>query len=150
MAPPRQLQRAGDAVHGDRRTLQAQQLGIEEADVEGGVVDDEPVLTEELQELVGDVGKQRLILQKCPGQPVHRDHLLGHVALRVDEAVELAPRRDAVQQLDAADLEQAVAALRVEPGRFGVEDDFAHATLCRELPWAFKPSAARRPRPDAP
>ena len=50
-----------------------------------------------------------------------------HVALGIDVAVKLAARGDAVHELDAADLDQAVAALGVKAGGFGVEDDLAHA-----------------------
>ena len=36
-----------------------------------------------------------------------------------------AAGRDAIEELDAADLDHAVAVERVEPGRLGVEDDLA-------------------------
>ena len=92
-------------------------------------MDDEPVAGDELQERVGDVRKERLVLQKRRRQPMHRLDLGRHVALGIDVAVVLAPRGDAVQELDAADLDQAVAALGVEPGGLSVEDDLAHAPL---------------------
>ena len=68
-----------------------------------------------------------LSFRKCRRQPVHRLGFGRHVALGIDEAMELAPRRDAVEELDAADLDQPVAALRIEAGGFGVEHDLAHA-----------------------
>ena len=40
---------------------QARQFGVEEADVEGGVVDDQLGAGDELQELVGDLGEARLV-----------------------------------------------------------------------------------------
>ena len=43
--------------------------------------------------------------------------------------MEGAPGRDVVQELDAADLDQPVAVQAIEAGRFGVEDDLAHALL---------------------
>ena len=46
--------------------------------------------------------------------------------------MECLARRDAVDDFDAADLDQAVAVKRVKTGRFGIEHDFAHETLsCR-------------------
>ena len=90
---------------------QPPELGVEKADVEGRVVDDERVVGDELEELVGNVGEQRLVLQERGRQPVHRLGLGRHVALRIDEAMELAPRGDAIDELDAADLDQPVAAL---------------------------------------
>jgi hypothetical protein len=39
--------------------------------------------------------------------------------------VKSLPRRHAVEDLDAADFDESVAAERIEAGRFGVEDDFA-------------------------
>ena len=43
-----------------------------------------------------------------------------------DMPAERLPRRHAVEYLDAADLDQAIAAQRVEACGFGIEDDFAH------------------------
>ena len=60
------------------------------------------------------------------GEPVHGKRLLRHVALGIDVAVEFAPGRDVVHQLDAGDLDDAVPVCRVEPGRLGVDHDLAH------------------------
>ena len=50
-----------------------------------------------------------------------------HVALGIEISVEVAAGLDPVEDLDAADLDHAVAAGRVEAGGFGIEDDFPHA-----------------------
>jgi hypothetical protein len=52
-----------------------------------------------------------------------------HVALGVDVAVKFAPSRDAIDDLDAADLDQPVTAQRIEPRRLGVENDLAQHRL---------------------
>ena len=49
-----------------------------------------------------------------------------NVALRIDEAMEFAARRNAIEDLDATDFDQPVALLRIEARRFGVENDLAH------------------------
>ena len=68
---------------------------------------------------------------------MHRERLRRHVALGIDVAVEFAPGRDVVHQLDAGDLDDAMAVIRVEPGGFGIDHDLAH-----RLP---SPDAGRRP-----
>ena len=91
-------------------------------------------LADELQELVGDLGEQRLVLEERRREPVHGLGFGRHVALGIDEAVELAARRDAVDELDAADLDQPVAAFGIEAGGLGIENDFAHACDASALP----------------
>ena len=59
-------------------------------------------------------------------EPVHLEGLVRHVALRIEVAVKHLAGRHAVEQLDAADLDQPIAAQRIEAGGFGVENDFAH------------------------
>ena len=49
-----------------------------------------------------------------------------HLALRVDVGVEDPPGRHVVDELDRAELDDAVAGVGVEPGGLGVEDDLTH------------------------
>jgi hypothetical protein len=56
---------------------------------------------------------------------VHGFGFAGNIAQRIDEAVKLAPGRDAVDEFDAADFDQAVDLAGLEAGRFRVEHDFA-------------------------
>ena len=67
--------------------------------------------------------------EELGGDAVHRERFLRHVALGIDVAVEFAPGRDVVHQLDAGDLDDAMPVIRVEPGGFGVEHDLAHHRL---------------------
>ena len=71
--------------------------------------------------------KRGLSDRKMVGQAVDRLGLERHVALGIEISVEVAAGLDAVEDLDAADLDHAVAAGRVEPGGFRIEDDFPHA-----------------------
>jgi hypothetical protein len=103
------------------------QFGIEEADVEGRVVDHELGAVDEGEELVGHLGKARLVGEELAGQP--GDFLgarLERRRVRVEVALEGAPGGTALDQLDAADLDHAVALLPFQAGGFGIEHDLAH------------------------
>ena len=80
-------------------------------------------------EVGGDGGEDRLVGEEGGGEAVDADRLLGHLALRVDVGVEGAPRGHVVDDLDGAELDDAVAGRRVESGRLGVEHDLTHAPL---------------------
>ena len=90
---------------------------------------DERGVADEGQELVGDILEERLVLQELAGQAVHGHRIAMDVALGVEVAVELAARGDAVDDLDAAELDQPVAVVGVEPRRFRVDDDLAQHWL---------------------
>src|SRR5215475_14958271 len=57
---------------------------------------------------------------------MYREGFRRHVAVRVEIAVEHAASRKPIHQLDAADLDHAMALQRVKPGRLGVEHNLAH------------------------
>ena len=97
-----------------------------QADVEARIVDDERSVPDEGQQISHDLGEQRFVGEKFAGQAMHREGLRRNVALGVEIAVEGLSGRDAVEKLDAADLDQPVAPQRVEARRFGIEHDLAH------------------------
>ena len=125
VAAPRQDEGIDDAIEGERRPRGALELGIDEAEVEGSVVGNERGVADEGEELVGDVLEQGFVLEELAGQAVHVDRIAVDVALRVEVAVELAAGGDAVDDLDAAELDQPVAGVGVEPRRLRVDDDLA-------------------------
>jgi hypothetical protein len=57
---------------------------------------------------------------------VHGEGFGRHLALGVEMAVKDLSRRHAIENLDAADFDQPIAAQGIEAGGFGIEDDFAH------------------------
>ena len=63
MLAARQQQRVDQPLARDRLPLDTVELGIDEADVERGVVDDERRVADELQELLDHFRKQRLVRQ---------------------------------------------------------------------------------------
>ena len=115
-----------DKRAGQRRPSEARQLGIDEGEVEFGVVDDQPVTSDKRRQLVGEVGEGKLVGQEFRRQTVHRQGIGRDVAVGIDIAVEFSPGRHMVHQLDAGDLDDAVSVIRVEPGRFGIDHDLAH------------------------
>jgi hypothetical protein len=92
-------------------------------------VNDQGGVGDESKELVRQRREQWLVTQEFGGDAVHGLRFGRHVALGIDEDVILAPGGVAIDQLDAADFDQAISAARVQAGRFGIEDDFAHVCL---------------------
>jgi hypothetical protein len=129
VALPSQLQRIeyGDAFAQRPVALaQPRKLGLQEAHVERRVVDHQLGAVDEGEKFVGDLGKARLVGQELQGQPGHFLRADLELAVRVEVFVEGAPGGPALDQLDAADLDHAVALLPFKAGGFGVEDDVAH------------------------
>ena len=90
---------------------------------------DEHGAFDEAEHVVGALMEARLGREELDGEPVHLVSGLRHVALGVEVAMPHPPRRDAVEQLDGADLDDAMARGRVEPRCFSVEHDFSHAEV---------------------
>ncbi len=139
-APAQRIQarlRPGKAPAGERERIldgaaqgllaEPAQLGIDEFEVELGIVDDQPSVADEIQELVGDRGKGGMLGEKFRRQPMDRIGLLGHLALGIDVAVKDAPARHVIDELDTGDLHDTVTGAWVETGRLSIEDDFPHA-----------------------
>ena len=89
-------------------------------------MDDEDVLGDEVKKGLGDLGEKRLVLEEVARKTVDGLGFSRNVALWIYEAVVFAPCRNPVEEFDAADLDQPVALARIESGRFGVQNDFAH------------------------
>src|SRR5881227_3708166 len=126
MLAPRQQQGIDETIAPKQRLAAALEFGIEEGQVECGVVNDQRRIAEELDELLDDLREARLLLEKLGRQAVHRKGLGRHVALGIDVTVEGRAGGNAVEQLDAADLDQPMTLVRIEAGGLGVEHDFAH------------------------
>ena len=105
-------QRVDHPLVGDRRAAEAVELGIDEAHVEAGVVGDQIAFFEEGDEFLGDLGEARLVLEEGVVEAVHAGGLDRHRPLRVEIGVEVPARRDVVDELDGADLDDAVAVER--------------------------------------
>ena len=115
-----------EVAHPARGARQALQLRVEERDVERRVVNDQLRAVDELEQLVDDLREARLLREELVGDAVHV--LRGAVdrPVRAQVAMERAAGLAAIHQLDAADLDDAMSLLRLQPRGFGVEDDLAH------------------------
>ncbi len=129
MAPSRQRQRVDDAVEREQGPRKATKLGVEEAQVEGGVVRHQRRIADESQELVGHILEERLALQEIRGEAVDGDGIGMDIALGVEIAVELAACWNAVDDLDATKLDQAIAARGIETRRLGIQHDLAQHSV---------------------
>ena len=126
MFAARQQQRIDQPLARDQHALDALELGAQEAVIEAGIVDHQRRVADKAEEIIDDLDEALVALQEFGRQPMNGEGLRRHVALRIEVGVERRPGRNPVEQLDAADLDQAVALARVKAGGFGVEDDFAH------------------------
>src|SRR5687768_10494852 len=124
----------------------AAELCIEEADVEDRVMDDEPRLAHELHEVRRDGGENRLVGEEAVGQAMHLQRSLGHGPLRIDVDVKRASGRDVIEELDAADLDDAVAG-RIGAGGLRVENDLAqHGASSDSAPQDATRATRERPQ----
>jgi hypothetical protein len=112
--------------------LEACELGVQEGKVEFGVVDDEPIRADEIEQLVYDRGKGRPAGEKFCRNSVHREGLFGHVSLGIDVAVEFATGRNVVDKLDTGYLDDTMTFAGIQAGGFSIEHDLAHI-LFRDL-----------------
>lgn len=110
------------AMRDEARLAQALEFGVQEAQVERRVVDDDFGAVDVGDQLVDDLVEFRFVAQEFRGQAVHRERGLVGLALGIDVAVVVVAGQRAVDQLDAADLDDAVAGSWVQAGGFGIED----------------------------
>ena len=123
----KRIQNATEVCRAAFFALETLEFGIEEADVEGGVVDHELGAGDELDQLRGDLAELRLVLELRARDAVHGLRALVDVPLGIQIAMEAAAGGAPIDDLEAADLDDAMAALGFEAGGFGVENDLAHA-----------------------
>ena len=126
MLAPRQQQRVHQPVARNGQPLDAIELGVDEADIERRVVNHQRRIADELQKLIDNASEQRLVGQEFAGQAVHGECFRRHVAFGIDVTMKCLSGRHAVEDFDATDFDQPIAAQRVEAGGFGIENDFAH------------------------
>jgi len=138
---PREQQGVDHPFAADHRLGGALELGVEEAQIERGVVRHQRRSADKGEELVGNFGKQRLVFQKVGGETVNLERRRRHLALGIDVTMEALAGGNLVVELDAADLDQPVALIGIESRRLGVQHDFPHRPCSRATP----PDQAIRP-----
>jgi len=88
-------------------------------------LDDQFGIAQVVDDVVGERRELGLVAQEVGGQAVDLERILVALALGVEVDVKIVAGELAVEQLDAAELDDAVAVLRGKAGGFGVEDDLA-------------------------
>jgi hypothetical protein len=106
--------------------LCTRQFGIEERQIERGIVDHEFCVPYKLQEIIDDGSEQRFVAQEFVADSGNDARALVDRALRIQISMERASGSPAFGQLDAANLDDPVALADLQAGRFGVEDDLSH------------------------
>ncbi len=125
-----------------RLARQPRQLRIEEGHVEGGVVDDELRAGEEAEQLRGDFRETRLPVELGPRDAVHGERALLDVALGIEVAMKGAPARAAVDELDAADLDDTMIELGLQARGLGVKHHLSHGPRVYRNAWPDNASIA--------
>ena len=137
-------QRIDRPIRRDRRQADTAQLGIEEAHVEGRIVNDESRIADEVDEILGDGPEKRLVAKADPPrnqrtrrieqvgpETVNLERALRHETFGVDVAMKRVSARQVIFQFERANLDDPVALLRLEAGRFRIKNDLTH------LPFSF-------------
>jgi len=141
-------QRVDEALLRKDRAPQKLKFGVEEDAIELGVVRDDRILAEEFHQPVDHVRVRELRLgaQHFVGDPGDAHGCFADRAAGVDVDLEFAARGQVVDQLDAADLYDTIALFGIEPGGFGVEDDFSHASVDSPVSASVSPRLSARIR----
>ena len=102
------------------------EFGVEKARIEFGVVNDQRRILDKVEKFGGDFLEDLVLRQKFAREAMHPERLVRHVALWIDIAMKIAAGGDEIGDLDRADFNHAMAARRIEPRRFSVENDLPH------------------------
>src|SRR5687767_1918147 len=157
----RVLQRADHfkAMIGESAASDATQLGIEKLDIELGVVNDDFGVLYELDQIIDDVTEPGFVFEKLPVDAMHCERTFVALALRIDVLMKAPLGNPAANDLDRADLDDAVPIFDFKAGGLGIEDDLSRhhvQTFTRRrspLPWAVRgdenPSTCPAPAPSA-
>jgi hypothetical protein len=103
---------------------------VQEAGIEGGIVNDHFGALHKLDEFVGYRRKRGLVRQKPVTQAVDRRGASADFSPRVQIRMEMPACPLSAKHLDAADFDDTVAGTEVEAGGFSVEHDAAHQRVC--------------------
>jgi hypothetical protein len=124
------LARDGQRIDGARPVDGGQadqfQFKIQELDVEGGVVDDQLGIADEVEESAANDAKHRFVAQEVIAQAVNFERFFRDGAFGVDVLVIGAAGGHVVEQLHRANFHDAVAFRGFKARGFGIKNDFTH------------------------
>src|ERR1700748_2213132 len=110
MTGARDGERIDHPVERDDRAATQTQFVIEEAEIEARIVRDQRRITDEFEERLYRFMEARLVGEEGDREAMHTLRLDRHVAIGMEIGVVAGAGLDLVEQLDAADLDQAIAA----------------------------------------
>src|SRR5208282_871076 len=87
----------------------ALKFGINKSNIERGIVDDQRRIAKKGDQVIYYLRKKELVFEEFIGEAVDCERLRRHAALGIEIAVERLAGGYPVNQLDAADLDQAMA-----------------------------------------
>jgi len=89
-------------------------------------VDHQRRIAQKCDQIVRYLGKKDFVLEEFLAETVHRKRFRRHAALGIEIGVKCLAGRYAVDQFDAADLDQTMALQGVETGRLRIKYNLAH------------------------
>lgn len=117
------IKNLAEIVDQGRVRRQQAELVIQEADIKGGVVDNELSPFDEAEEITGNVLKMRLVGQKLLAETMDFNRASVNLSLGVEIYVKMVSAELPIKQFDAADFNDPVTLSRVKSRCFGVENN---------------------------
>ena len=106
--------------------VDTRELRIEECHIESRVVDYQLRTPDECKKLFGNFSEARLACKIGSRNAVHCKRALVDIPLGIEVAMEAPARSAAIDQLDAADLDDAMPELGLESRGLGIQNDLSH------------------------
>ncbi len=108
---------------------QARELHIDEAHVEGRVMDDQFRAFDEFEEAVGDLGEAWLVGDELVGDAVDRDGTLVDLPIRIEIDMEMPPGQTPANDFHSPDLDDPMPIGHRHAGGFGIQHYVSHRYL---------------------
>src|SRR5690554_1060835 len=131
MLGPGDGQRVDDAavVSGFPDRLEARKLGVHEADVKSRVMYNQLRTLDKLKKFIGNFGEPGFVCQKLIGDAVNGDSFGLNLPFWIDVDVVISARQFTFNDFNAANLDNAVAVVRVDTRGFGIQYDLSHVSV---------------------
>ena len=111
------------------RVFHELKLMLKKSDIECRVVNNKLRPGQELEQIIHDLGKTRFALKIIAANAVNSLSTFIDVAVGIKKAVKLPPCQAAVDQLNAANFDDAMPVLGRKAGGFSIEDDLSHGGI---------------------
>lgn len=141
----RQRYRINEALFWQSLSAQPLELRIEKAPVELCIVSDDGIVAQEFHQPLNHVGagEYRLVAQEIVSETGDPDRSFAKRAFGVYVDLKLATGLDVVVEFYTSDFDDALSVAWLEPGGFGVERDFPHASSVSPAPSSCDRNALR-------